>query len=239
MGRKSNHIKELESIGRYSFKLEGDVYRIRKRPGPTSKLFFRDSRFFKTRRQNLIFKNYAETGKLLRAALSPFIDDISTADTKRQFVKLLSQLRNLDREGGHYKSMQKGLESEEGRKLFCELKLGSGKKIKEVLLKPLEIRSNHIHLKDLIVKRDLCLPEETSHVVFKAGRFNVDLDNKKIVLTESKGWKLPVNEKTKNRVLRIPELINDSGESFYIFKISFLRNGLNLKKETVVQFYLG
>lgn len=232
MAKLKSLIKIEGTLDGMTFYKGKDGYLVRTKGGISKSRIENDPAFVRTRENGTEFGSIAKSGKALRQALTPLLVDVKDPTLTARLMKVLALIKNADTNATRgNRNVANGLATTEGKALFKGFDFNSGAKLSSVLLSDyqLNLTTGEISVPNLNALQQLSTPSGATHVGFTSGVLNINFETLDKELQYSEEVNTPING-TPTNVTAVPvNLATGTGQTLYVFKISFYQNINNVQ----------
>jgi len=219
------------------FKIEGtlddvtffkrrDAYLVRNKGGVSKQRIMNDPAFARTRENGAEFTNVAHSGKMIRNANSVLIRKAYDGTLSNRLMKVLALVKNEDANSSRgNRTVYEGLLGTAGKNLLKGFDFNSRSQLTTVLQAPfvLDIVTGKVTVEDLVPLDMMAYPQNSTHVNFRTGFLNLDLETGAFEITYSPVVTLPLDMTVSSPEMLPTAVPAGTGTQFYFFLIEFMQ----------------
>lgn len=223
MAKQSSIIKIEGTIDDLTFYKSKDGYRIRKKTGVAADRIERDPQFQRTRENGKEFGHVAQMGKLMRRAIIDLLAEVRDDTLVPRMVRRLSKIKNLDSTSVRGdRQVAIGLQTDE-ENLLRGFDFNREAPLQQVLRKDIELdtATGVMTLANFDPTKHLAYPQGTTHVGFRAGFLNINLETEEAELQVSPEVDTAINAAPASITLTPDAVPAGDGNQVHLLLVEF------------------
>lgn len=224
MAKQSSIIKIEGTIDDLTFYKSKDGYRVRKKTGVSAARIQNDPAFARTRENGQEFAIVARSGKVLRRAIIDLLTEVRDDTLVPRMIRRFSKIRNLDASSPRgERSVQLGLQEEEGKNLLRGFDFNKEAPLDQVLRKEVQLdtETGIMSVEELIPQKHVSYPDGATHVSFRMGFLNIDMDAEASAIHFSEEEVLSIDETSTSFTLTPSAIPEGDGVQVHLMLVEF------------------
>ncbi|MGV9003817.1 hypothetical protein [Flavobacterium sp.] len=226
MPKQKGIIKIEGTLDDITFFKRKDVYLARIKGGVSKERIMKDPAFKRTRENMSEFANTAKAGKTLRSACTVLIKSAFDGTLVQRLTKVFAAVKNMDIHSSRgLRSVSKGLATAGGKMALKGFDFNIKSALTSILFAPyaLDTADGKITIEDLVPLDMLNYPPHASHVSFRSGFMNLDIENNISTIRYSTATTLPLDMTVSTVVLTPTAVPPGTGQDYYLLLVEFFQ----------------
>lgn len=231
MAKLRSLIKIEGTLDDLTFYKGKEGYLVKTKSGVSANRIKNDPAFARTRENGSEFGKSASSGKILRRAILPLMEDAKDSQVTARLTKVMTQIKNLDTTSPRgQRVVEVGITTPSGQQTLKGFNFNNRAILSTVLLSDvgLDTATGEITLTDFIPAQNLSVPVGATHVSLTSGFLNLDFATGDKDLQLSPVFNLPIDNTTTTVTLTPAAVPTGTGTQGYFLKVAFYQevNGI-------------
>lgn len=226
MARQKGIIKLTGKIGDLAFYKSQDGYLAREKGGIEADRIKNDPAFVRTRENNAEFATSAGSGKVLRDAIRPMMQNASDGRVISRLTKVMTQIKNLDAASIRGKrNVGVGIQTPEAKALLKGFNFNIKAILGSILFNPfaVDVATGVITLDGLVPTNEVSATPGATHITLRGAWAKVDFATGEANVEETNAVNLPIDATATNVVLTPAAAPSGAGTDLYFLMIEFFQ----------------
>ncbi|MDO1501096.1 hypothetical protein Q2T40_13230 [Winogradskyella maritima] len=225
MAKLKSLIKIEGTLDDLTFYKTEDGYVVRQKGGVSKNRIQTDPAFVRTRENNSEFGASATSGKLLRQAIIPLLNDAKDPKVTSRLTRVMTQVKNEDTTSVRgQRNVASGITTANGKALLKGFEFNVRSTLSSVILADINLdeATGIFTIPNLKTAQRINPPDGATHVTFSSAFLKMDFATGEKELQLSNEVNLTLNN-TQTDVTLTPTVPTASGVSLYFLKIAFFQ----------------
>ncbi len=226
MARQKGIIKLTGKVGDLSFYKSKDGYLAREKGGVEAERIKNDPAFVRTRENGAEFGSAASSGKVLRDAIRPMLQNASDGRVASRLTKLMTQIKNLD--GTSIRGARNvgvGIAVPEAKALLKGFNFNNQAILGSILFNAYAVDpgTGEISVTGLVPANEISAPSGATHITLRGAWAKIDFATGETDIQQTNAVNLPIDGTTTDVILTPTSAPTGTGTDLYLLMIEFFQ----------------
>lgn len=226
MARQKGIIKLTGKVGDLSFYKSKDGFLAREKGGVEAERIKNDPAFVRTRENGAEFGSAASSGKLLRDAIRPMLQNASDARVAARLTKLMTQIKNLDGTSARgARNVGIGIAVPEAKALLKGFNFNNQAILGSILFNAhsVDTGTGVISVTGLVPANEISAPSGATHITLRGAWAKVDFVNGTSDVQATNVINLPIDGASTDVILTPGATPSGTGTDLFLLMIEFFQ----------------
>ncbi len=226
MARQKGIIKLTGKVGDLSFYKSKDGYLAREKGGVEAERIKNDPAFVRTRENGAEFGSAASSGKVLRDAIRPMLQNASDGRVASRLTKLMTQIKNLD--GTSIRGARNvgvGIAVPEAKALLKGFNFNNQAILGSILFNAYAVDpgTGEISVTGLVPANEISAPSGATYITLRGAWAKIDFATGETDIQQTNAVNLPIDGTTTDVILTPTSASTGTGTDLYLLMIEFFQ----------------
>lgn len=226
MARQKGIIKLTGKVGDLSFYKSKDGYLAREKGGVEAERIKNDPAFVRTRENGAEFGSAASSGKVLRDAIRPMLQNASDGRVASRLTKLMTQIKNLD--GTSIRGARNvgvGIAVPEAKALLKGFNFNNQAILGSILFNAYAVDpgTGEISVTGLVPANEISAPSGATYITLRGAWAKIDFATGETDIQQTNAVNLPIDGMTTDVILTPTSSPTGTGTDLYLLMIEFFQ----------------